>query len=133
MLLKPTTFMNRSGESVQAAAAFYQIAPADMMIVLDDLALPTGKLRIRKGGSSGGHNGLRDIERALGTEQYPRLRIGIDAPPPPMPARAYVLARFDDVQRKAIDPALDRAADALRCWIENGIEAAMNRYNSGDC
>lgn len=132
MLLKPTTFMNRSGESVQAAAAFYQIAPADVIIVLDDLALPTGKLRIRKGGSSGGHNGLRDIERALGTEQYPRLRIGIDAPPPPMPARAYVLARFDDVQRKAIDPALDRAADALLCWIENGIEAAMNRYNSGD-
>jgi peptidyl-tRNA hydrolase, PTH1 family len=129
ILLKPTTFMNRSGDSVQAAAAFYQIQPADMMIVLDDLALPTGKLRIRKGGSSGGHNGLRDIERALGTEEYPRLRIGIDAPRPPMPAKAYVLAKFDEVQRQAIQPALDRAAEAIVCWIENGIDTAMNRYN----
>jgi PTH1 family peptidyl-tRNA hydrolase len=136
MLLKPTTFMNRSGDSVQAAAAFYQILPADMMIVLDDLALPTGKLRIRKGGSSGGHNGLRDIERALGTDQYPRLRIGIDAPAPPMPGKAYVLAKFDQAQRTAIEPALERAVEAIVSWIENGIDTAMNAYNvneaSGD-
>src|SRR5436853_7902517 len=84
LLLKPTTYMNLSGRSVQAAMAFYQLTPADVMIVLDDLALPAGRIRLRAGGSNGGHNGLRDIERALGTSQYPRMRIGIDPAPPPM-------------------------------------------------
>ena len=79
LLLKPTTFMNDSGRSVQAAMAFYQLSPMDLMVVLDDLALPCGKIRIRPGGSSGGHNGLKDIGRALGTDEYPRLRIGIDS------------------------------------------------------
>src|SRR5215213_8220722 len=82
LLLKPVTYMNLSGRSVQAAMAFYQLTPADVMVVVDDLALPCGKLRIRPGGSDGGHNGLKDFQRALGTNQYPRLRIGIDAPPP---------------------------------------------------
>src|SRR4051794_28367336 len=76
LLLKPMTYMNDSGRSVQAALAFYQIEPADMLVVLDDLALPCGKIRLRAGGSSGGHNGLRDIERAIGSDRYPRLRIG---------------------------------------------------------
>jgi len=132
MLLKPTTYMNASGGSVQAAMAFFQLGAPELMVVLDDMALPAGKLRIRKGGSSGGHNGLRDIERALGTEQYPRLRIGIDAPPPQMPGRAYVLARFDEAQRRSIQPALERTADAIVSWIENGIEMAMNVYNMKD-
>lgn len=129
MLLKPTTYMNLSGGSVQAAMAFFQLGPPELMVVLDDLALPAGKLRIRKGGSSGGHNGLRDIERALGTDQYPRLRIGIDAPPTQMPGRAYVLAHFDEAQRRSIQPALERAAEAVVSWIENGIDVAMNGYN----
>ncbi|MEA2736100.1 MAG: peptidyl-tRNA hydrolase, family, partial [Humisphaera sp.] len=80
VLLKPTTFMNLSGKAVQAAMSFYQLTPADIMIVLDDLALPCGKLRIRPSGSDGGHNGLRDIQRVLGTNEYPRLRLGVDAP-----------------------------------------------------
>src|SRR6266550_4122510 len=105
MLLKPMTYMNLSGKSVQGAMAFYRVAPADVMIVLDDLALPCGRLRIRPGGSSGGHNGLKDIERALGTDQYPRLRIGIDAPPERIPQRDYVLGRFSEDQRKRIEPA----------------------------
>jgi PTH1 family peptidyl-tRNA hydrolase len=111
VLLKPQIFMNLSGRSVQSAASFYQLAPGDLMIVLDDLALPCGKIRIRPGGSSGGHNGLRDIERMLATIEYPRLRLGIDAPPPPMAGKDYVLGRFTDEQRKRIDPAIDRAAD----------------------
>src|SRR4051794_6822163 len=82
LLLKPLTYMNLSGKAVQAAMAFYQLSPPDVMIVLDDVALPCGKLRIRSGGSDGGHNGLKDIQRALGTSQYPRLRVGIDPPPP---------------------------------------------------
>jgi PTH1 family peptidyl-tRNA hydrolase len=130
LLLKPTTYMNLSGRSVQAAMAFYQLTPADVMVVLDDLALPAGKLRIRAGGSSGGHNGLKDIERALGMAQYPRLRIGIDAAPPPVAGRDYVLGRFTDEQRKLIAPALGRSVDAMLTWIEKGIEAAMTAHNA---
>jgi PTH1 family peptidyl-tRNA hydrolase len=130
LLLKPTTFMNDSGRSVQAAMAFYQLSPVDLMVVLDDLALPCGKIRIRPGGSSGGHNGLKDIQRVLGTDEYPRLRIGIDSPPPRIPGRDYVLGRFTEEQRKAVDPAIDRAAQAILRWIENGIETAMNQFNA---
>jgi len=130
LLLKPMTYMNLSGRSVQAAMSFYQLSPADLMVVLDDLALPTGKIRLRAGGSSGGHNGLGDIERALGTSQYPRLRLGIDAPPPRVPGRDYVLGRFTDEQRSRLDPAIDRAASAVLRWIEKGINAAMNEFNA---
>lgn len=131
LLLKPMTYMNLSGKSVQAASAFYRIAPQDLMVVLDDLALPCGRLRIRNGGSSGGHNGLKDIERALGTDQYPRLRIGLDAPPPFVPGRDYVLQPFTAEQRKAIEPAIEKSASALMRWIEKGIVAAMNEFNVG--
>jgi PTH1 family peptidyl-tRNA hydrolase len=130
LLLKPVTFMNDSGRSVQAAMAFFQLSPADVMVVLDDLALPSGKIRVRPSGSSGGHNGLKDIERALGTDEYPRLRIGIDAPPPRIPGRDYVLGRFTDEQRRAVNPALQKAASAILTWIEKGIESAMNTYNA---
>jgi PTH1 family peptidyl-tRNA hydrolase len=130
LLLKPMTYMNLSGRSVQAAMAFYQLSPPDIMIVLDDLALPCGKLRIRPGGSDGGHNGLKDIQRALATPQYPRLRIGIDPPPPRVPGRDYVLGRFSEEQRKLVDPALKRAAGALVTWIDKGIETAMSQFNA---
>ena len=130
VLLKPTTYMNLSGRAVQSALAFYQLAPGDVMIVLDDLALPCGKLRIRPGGSDGSHNGLRDIQRALGTMQYPRMRIGVDPPPPMVAGRDWVLGRFTPDQRKAIDPALDRAAGAIVTWVDKGINAAMNLFNA---
>lgn len=130
LLLKPTTYMNQSGQSVQAAAAFYQLSPADLMVVLDDLALPCGKIRLRAGGSNGGHNGLRDIERALGTDQYPRLRIGIDPAPPRVPGRDYVLGRFTEAQRNQIDPAIERAGSAVLRWMKEGIAAAMNQFNA---
>lgn len=130
LLLKPLTFMNLSGKAVQAAMAFYQLRPADMMVVLDDVALPCGKIRLRPGGSDGGHNGLKDIARALDTTQYPRLRVGIDAPPQFVPQRDYVLGRYTEPQRKLMKTAWDRAASAILCWIENGTETAMNRFNA---
>ena len=130
LLLKPMTYMNLSGRSVQAAMAFYQLSPPDIMVALDEMALPAGKLRIRPGGSDGGHNGLKDIQRALGTPQYPRLRIGIDPPPPRVPGRDYVLGRFSEEQRKLVEPALKRAAGALVTWIDKGIETAMSQFNA---
>ena len=130
LLLKPMTYMNLSGRSVQAAMAFYQLTPPDIMVVLDDLALPCGKLRIRAGGSDGGHNGLRDIQRALATNQYPRMRLGVDAPPPMVAGRDYVLGRFTPDQRKLIEPALDRAAGAIVTWVDRGLNAAMNQFNA---
>src|SRR5205814_1931551 len=99
LLLMPMTFMNNSGRSVQQAASFYQLPPSEILVVLDDVALPCGRLRLRSSGSSGGHNGLKDIERALGTEEYPRLRIGIDPPPARVPQRDYVLGKFTAEQR----------------------------------
>lgn len=130
LLLKPVTYMNLSGKAVQAAMGFYQIAPLEVMVILDDLALPCGKLRLRPGGSSGGHNGLKDIERMLGTSEYPRLRIGIDPPPPPVQGKDYVLGKFTPEQRKTIDPAVDRAASAVVAWMEVGIVQAMNKFNA---
>src|ERR1700712_3363964 len=104
LLLKPTTYMNLSGESVQWAMAFYNVTPADVMIVLDDIALPCGRIRVRSGGSPGGHNGLKDIERALATSQYPRLRMGIDPPPLRFPQKDYVLGRFTETQQALLEP-----------------------------
>jgi PTH1 family peptidyl-tRNA hydrolase len=132
LLLKPMTYMNVSGRSVQAAKAFYQLENNDLMIVLDDLALPCGKIRLRPGGSTGGHNGLRDIERALGTADYPRLRLGVDPPPPRAPGKDYVLGKFSEEQRGRIDPAVDRSAEALLTWAEQGMAPAMNRFNADD-
>lgn len=129
MLLKPLTYMNASGRSVQAAMAFFQLTPADVMVVLDDLALPAGRIRLRSGGSSGGHNGLRDIERALSTTNYPRLRLGIDSPTHGS-GRDYVLGRFDPAQRPKMDAAVKRAATAILTWVDRGIEAAMNQFNA---
>ncbi|HEX4124906.1 MAG TPA: aminoacyl-tRNA hydrolase [Tepidisphaeraceae bacterium] len=130
ILLKPTTFMNASGRAVQSAMAFYQLSPAEIMVVLDDLALPAGRIRLRPGGSHGSHNGLRDIERAIGTQQYPRLRIGIDPAPPGFAGKDYVLGKFSPEQRPLVDNAVKRAADAIVTWIESGVDKAMNRFNA---
>jgi PTH1 family peptidyl-tRNA hydrolase len=130
LLLKPQTYMNLSGSCVQAAAAFHRMPPQALMVVLDDLALPCGRLRLRAAGSAGGHNGLKDIERALGTQDYPRLRLGIDPPPPQVPGRAYVLERFTAAQRPLVDAAVRRAAEALQVWLAHGLRAAMDRFNA---
>lgn len=129
LLLKPTTYMNLSGRSVQQAMAFYQLSHRDVMVVLDDLALPCGKIRLRGSGSSGGHNGLKDIEKMIGTNAYPRLRIGIDPPPQFVPGRDYVLGKWSAEQKQKINPALDRACGAILTWVDRGIEKAMSQFN----
>lgn len=131
LLMKPATFMNKSGEAVAEAVRFYKLNPAtDLLVLVDDIALATGSIRIRPGGGPGGHNGLTDIQRALGTDAYPRLRIGIDSRPPFMDQADYVLGRFDEHQWAQVVPALDQAADAAEVFVAQGLDAAMNRFNA---
>lgn len=133
MLMQPTTLMNRSGLAVGEAARFYKLDPADLMVVVDEVALPVGVIRIRPGGSDGGHNGLADIRRALGTDRFPRLRIGIGEPrigDQPIPRTDYVLGTFTDDERAEIDRTCLRACQALETWLTDGIEQAMTTFNT---
>ena len=132
LLLKPLTYMNVSGKSVAAAMQFFQVPKDDILVILDDLALPCGKLRLKPSGSSGGHNGLRDIERVLGTNAYSRLRIGIDPTPPHIPGRDYVLGKWTAEQKEKLGPALDRACGAIISWADYGIDKAMALFNAED-
>ena len=130
LLVKPTTFMNLSGRCVAEALRFYKLDPVnDLLVLVDDVALPAGKIRLRARGSAGGHNGLADIERLLGTDEYGRCRIGFD-PPGRIPQKDYVLGRFTEEQEAALQPALERACDAAETWAVQGITAAMNRFNA---
>jgi PTH1 family peptidyl-tRNA hydrolase len=131
LLLKPTTYMNLSGRSVAEAIGFYKLVPArDLLVVVDDVAIPSGAIRVRPSGGAGGHNGLTDIQRALGSDAYPRLRVGIDATPEFMDQADYVLGRFTDEQWTLVKPALDKAADACEVFIKDGLDAAMNKFNA---
>lgn len=129
VLLQPHTFMNCSGRAVRDLAAFYKARIADILIVLDDLALPTGKLRIRAGGSAGGHKGLNDIIRLMGDDGVGRLRIGIGAAPEFMDSADYVLQRFADDEVETIRQAVERGAQAVEDWLFNGPRHAMDTYN----
>lgn len=132
LLLRPTKFMNLSGGPVAEAAGFYKIAAgADLLVLVDDYALPAGQIRLRERGGHGGHNGLRDIERALGSEAYPRLRIGIDPKPPEYDDLAdWVLGKFTGEQLARLGPAIQRAAEAAECFVRDGLTTAMNRFNT---
>jgi len=127
LLLKPLQYMNCSGQVVATAAGFYRVSPADLLVVTDDMALEPGRIRLRAQGSSGGHNGLADIIEKLGTDRFARLRIGIGAAT--RVARDYVLSRPTAEERTRLDEAIDRAVEAVVCWLDEGIETAMNRYN----
>lgn len=132
VLLKPLTFMNRSGQSVAEAVGFFKLdASKDLLVIVDDVALPCGAIRVRGEGSSGGHNGLADIEQKLSTAAYPRLRIGIDAPGQ-IPQKEYVLGRFRQDQLQSIDQGIEDAVSAAVCWASEGIATAMNRFNKRD-
>ncbi len=129
-LLKPMTYMNRSGLTVGEARSFYKLDPDDILIVVDETALPVGRIRIRPSGSAGGHNGLSDIELSLGTRAYPRLRVGVDEPPQRVAKKDYVLGRFTPDQVLRMESTLDRACDCIECWLGDDIDAVMARYNS---
>ena len=129
LLLAPTTYMNRSGLSVGEAVNFYKIPPNDVLVVCDDLNLPFCKLRFRSEGGAGGQKGLADILRVLGTEKVHRLRIGIGSPPGQMDAADYVLMNFTEKERPDLEVTIKQSADAIVCWLNKGIDEAMNRYN----
>jgi PTH1 family peptidyl-tRNA hydrolase len=128
LLLKPETFMNLSGRCVRQAVQFYKLDLADLLVVCDDLNLPIGKLRIRRGGSDGGQKGLRDISAQLGTDQYPRLRIGLGERGT-SDATEFVLTRFRPSERPVVDDAMIAASQAVAVWVTQGLAAAMNRFN----
>jgi peptidyl-tRNA hydrolase, PTH1 family len=130
LLLTPTTYMNLSGASVLAARDFYKIACDDLLVVCDDLNLPSGRLRIRTGGSAGGQKGLEDIVRRLGTEEFPRLRIGIGPAPEGWDWADFVLSKFKPEEIPLMEQAVGRAVEAVALWAREGIEACMNRYNT---
>jgi PTH1 family peptidyl-tRNA hydrolase len=129
LLLSPLTFMNLSGLSVQVAKSFYRIPDEDLLVVCDDLNLPVAKLRFRAEGSSGGQKGLEDIIRRLGTEQFPRLRLGIGSPPEGWDWANYVLSKFTKEELPEIEQAVQQAAGAVMAWAGHGIEHCMNQYN----
>ncbi|MDG2477847.1 MAG: aminoacyl-tRNA hydrolase [Phycisphaerales bacterium] len=130
LLLKPTTFVNRTGQAVSEAVRFYKLTPEeDLLVLVDDTALPCGRIRIRDSGGTGGHNGLRDITSHLGTDQWARVRIGIDAPGQ-IPLSSYVLGRFRPDQIDDVELGIEQAADAANCWITRGTTAAMNAFNA---
>jgi PTH1 family peptidyl-tRNA hydrolase len=128
MLVKPETFMNLSGRCVRQVIDYYQVAVNDLLIVCDDVNLPLGKLRLRAKGSAGGHNGLRDIQAHLGTPEYARLRIGVDAPAG-SEMIDHVLGRFRPIEKAVMGDAVLLAAQAVIVWVHQGIEATMNQYN----
>ncbi|MGL4462746.1 MAG: aminoacyl-tRNA hydrolase, partial [Planctomycetia bacterium] len=125
LLVKPQTFMNASGRSVRKAIDFYKATPADLLVVCDDFSLPLGRLRLRAKGSSGGQNGLKDIIAHLGTEEFPRLRVGIGEPGGRDPA-AFVLSEFSVAEKPAVEETLIEVVRAVECWRRVGLEAAMN-------
>ena len=130
LVMKPITYMNLSGEAVRLAADFYKVPPERILVVSDDTALPVGRLRIRLKGSAGGHNGLKSIIQHLGTDQFPRLRVGVgEKPHPDYDLADWVLGKFQGEDKTAIDTAIKRAADAVECVIEQGLDRAMGKFN----
>ena len=129
LLLKPLTYMNLSGKAVAEALRFYKMSPADdLLVMVDDTALDCGSIRLKPGGGAGGHNGLSDVSRLLGTDAWPRLRIGVDKPGR-IPLKNYVLGRFTPEQQPLVESSLGEAADAAACWASEGLATAMNRFN----
>jgi PTH1 family peptidyl-tRNA hydrolase len=130
LVMKPITYMNLSGEAVRQAVDFYKVPPDHVLVVSDDTALPIGKLRIRKGGSAGGHNGLKNIIQHLGTDQFPRVRVGVgEKPHPDYDMADWVLGKFTGEDKKAMDAAVKRTADAIECILNDGLDRGMNRFN----
>jgi PTH1 family peptidyl-tRNA hydrolase len=129
LLCEPQTYMNSSGEAVGAIVDFYQVPLARLLVAVDDADLPLGELRLRPGGSSGGHHGLESLEQHLGTREYARLRIGIGRRDGARQITGHVLGRFDSTEAALMDKVLTVAADQAECWLDAGIQKAMNQFN----
>ena len=132
ILLKPLTLMNLSGQAVAATAGFYKIEPADVFIVTDDVALPLGRLRARRDGGAGGHNGLKSIIQHLGTQAFPRMRVGVGRGDDRRDLADHVLGRFEADERDTVSAAVLRAADASEMFLAEGIERVMNAFNAAE-
>lgn len=130
LLMMPQTYMNLSGEAAGEAARFYKVPPERVLVISDDVSLPLGRLRVRAGGSAGGHNGIKNIIAHLGTDRFPRVKVGVGAPPnPEYDMVDWVIGGFSADERRVIDAALDRALDAAECVISRGVAEAQNRFN----
>lgn len=130
VLMKPLSFMNLSGGPIQETANYFKIDPeTEMIVIYDDIDLEPGQLRIRKKGSAGGHNGIKDIIRRLGTDNFLRIKVGVGAKPKDWDLADHVLGRFADSERKLVDEAIVRAAEAVELILAKGADAAMNKYN----
>ncbi len=129
VLLKPMTFMNLSGESVVQVANYYKILPEDVIVIYDDINLDVGRLRIREKGSAGGHNGMKNIISHLGTDAFPRIRVGVGMKPPKMDLADYVLSRFSEEERAAMEEGYEKACKATALLVMDEIAKAMNDYN----
>ena len=130
LLVQPQTFMNLSGAAVSALASFYKIKPEHILVIFDDISLPVGKIRIRKDGSAGGHNGIKSIIQSLGTDQFPRVKVGVGAKPhPDYDLADWVLSKFSAQEEKNLQPALENAAEAALLVLEQGVEKAASTYN----
>lgn len=129
LLLKPLTYMNLSGESIRAVMDFYQIDLEDLLVIYDDLDLPAGKIRLRQKGSAGGHNGIKSTITHLGTQEFNRIRIGIDRPPMGMKVPDYVLGRFPKEEQGSIAEAVKKSAEACEMWLQKPFLQVMNEYN----
>ena len=130
LLMKPVTYMNLSGEAVGEAARFFKIPPEHVIVLSDDTSLPVGKLRIRKSGSAGGHNGLKSIIQHLGTDQFPRIKIGVgEKPHPDYDMADWVLGKFPPADKKVIDEMVQKAAKAVEYYMKDGPEKAMGKFN----
>lgn len=129
ILVKPQTFMNLSGESIRSVLDYYKAEPSEFIVIYDDISLEPGNLRIRKKGSAGGHNGIKNIIAHLGTQEFPRVRVGVGAKPPRMDLADYVLGHFPKEERELMAQAFEDGASAAVSMITEGIDAAMNHYN----
>lgn len=130
ILAKPQTYMNLSGESVREIADFYKIEPENIIIIYDDISLDVGQLRIRKKGSAGGHNGIKNIIAQLGTSEFPRIKVGVGNKPEGWDLADYVLSKYSKAEQEALEEAADGVIGAVKLMVMDEIEAAMNRYNA---
>ncbi len=129
LIVKPQTFMNDSGDAARRLVQFFKIEQANFLVIYDDMALDLGVLRVRRGGSDAGHKGIRSVARLMGTTEIQRLRLGVGQPPAGVSPRDWVLSEFKATERAKVEDMVQRAADAAECWLTDGMDAAMNRFN----